>query len=73
MQFNGIRTRGGDKMTVKDVARQVIETLPDEATIDDVIHALYIKAKFNHGENEIREGKGIPHEEAKKNIQKWVK
>ncbi len=60
-------------MTVKDVARQVIETLPDEATIDDVIHALYIKAKFNHGENEIREGKGIPHEEAMKIIQKWVK
>ncbi|HKZ34769.1 MAG TPA: hypothetical protein VJ179_02820 [Patescibacteria group bacterium] len=59
-------------MTVKDVVRQVIDTLPDEATIDDVIHALYINAKFNHGEREIREGKGIPHEEAKTRLQKWV-
>ncbi len=60
-------------MTVKDVARQVIDTLPDGVTIDDIIHALYVNAKFKHGENEIREGKGIPHEEARKNIQKWVK
>ena len=59
-------------MTVKDVVRQVIDTLPDEATIDDVIHALYINAKFNHGEREIREGKGIPQEEAKTRLQKWV-
>ena len=60
-------------MTVKDVARQVIDILPDGATIDDIIHALYINAKFKHGENEIREEKGLPHEEAKKKLQKWVK
>jgi len=60
-------------MTVKDVVRQVIDTLPDEATIDDVIHALYINAKFNHGEREIRKGKGISHEEAKNKLQIWVK
>ena len=60
-------------MTVKDIARQVIDILPDGATIDDIIHALYINAKFKHGENEIREGKGLTHEEAKKKLQKWVK
>ena len=60
-------------MTVKDVVRQVVDTLPDEATIDDIIHALYINGKFNHGESEIREGKGISQEEAKKKLQKWVK
>ncbi|OGW57481.1 MAG: hypothetical protein A3D21_02005 [Nitrospirae bacterium RIFCSPHIGHO2_02_FULL_42_12] len=60
-------------MTVKDVVKQVIDTLPDESTIDDIIHALYINAKFNHGESEIREGKGIPHEDAKKKLQKWIK
>ena len=59
-------------MTVKDVARQVI-TLPDGATIDDIIHALYINSKFKHGENEIREGKGLPHEDVKKKLQKWLK
>ena len=60
-------------MVDKDIAKKVIDTLPDEATMDDIIHALYIKTKFEHGEREIREGKGISHEKAKKRLQKWVK
>ena len=60
-------------MAVKDIAKQVIDALPDEATMDDIMHALYINAKFEHGEREIREGKGISHEEAKQRLQKWVK
>ncbi len=58
-------------MTVKDIAKHVIDTLPKKASMDDIMHALYINAKFNHGEQEIREGKGILHEEAKKRLQKW--
>ena len=60
-------------MAVKDTAKQVIDILPEEATMDDIIHALYINTKFEHGEREIREGKGISHEEAKQRLQKWVK
>ena len=52
-------------MAVKDIAKQVIDALPDEATMDDIIHALYVKTKFEHGEREIREGKGLPHEAAR--------
>ncbi len=60
-------------MAIKDIAKQVIDTLPDEATMDDIIHALYIKIKFEHGEREVQEGKGISHEEAKQKLQKWAK
>jgi len=60
-------------MTVKEVARQLIEKLPDDADLDDVIHALYVRAKFETGEQQIREGQGIPHEQAKQRIRKWVK
>jgi len=59
-------------MAVKDTAKQVIDTLPDEATMDDIIHALYIDTKFEHGEREIREGKGVSHEEAKQRLQEWA-
>ena len=55
-------------MTVKEIAKKVVDSLPDDATMDDLIHALYIQAKFQDGENEIREGKGVPHEQAKKRI-----
>ncbi len=61
-------------MTVKEKAKKVIDTLPDQADMDDIMHALYVQAKFEHGEREIEEGKGIPHEEVKKRLfAKWVK
>lgn len=58
---------------VKDVAHQLIDRLPDEASLDDIIHALYIQAKIEHGEQQIREGLGVSDEEALKRLSKWVK
>jgi predicted transcriptional regulator len=58
-------------MTVKEVAKKVIDSLPEEANLDEIIHALYIQAKFDRGLKEIDEGKGIPHEEAKKQMKTW--
>ena len=60
-------------MTVKDIAKQVIDSLPEEITIDDIIHALYVNSKFQHGEKEIRDGMGISHEDAKGQLNKWQK
>jgi hypothetical protein len=60
-------------MPDKDSAKQVVDALPDDATMDDIIHALYVKIKFERGEWEIRNGKGIPHPETLKRLQKWVR
>ena len=60
-------------MPTKEVAKNVIDALPDEVSMDDIIHALYIHAKFEHGELEIRKGRGISHRAAKKRLQKWVR
>ena len=60
-------------MTTKDLAKQLIDRLPDEATMDEIMHVLYLRAKFETGERQIREGQGISHDEAKQKLQKWVK
>lgn len=60
-------------MTVKDVARQVIDALPDEADMEEVMYALYVRAAIERGEKDIREGRGIPHAEVVKRLQKWAK
>jgi predicted transcriptional regulator len=60
-------------MTVKEVAKKVIDSLPEEANLDEIIHALYIKSKFDRGLKEIDEGKGIPHEKAKERMKEWLK
>jgi hypothetical protein len=60
-------------MAVKDMAKQVIDALPDDASMDDIMHALYIRAKCERADRLIEEGKGIPHEEAKTRMQKWLR
>jgi len=58
-------------MVAKEAAKHVIDAMPDDASMDDIIHALYVRAKFEHGEREIREGHGVPHEQAKERLRKW--
>jgi predicted transcriptional regulator len=57
-------------MVAKDAARNVIDALPEDASLDDIIHALYVRAKFEHGEQDIREGRTVTHDEAKERLRK---
>jgi len=60
-------------MTVKEEAKHVIDSLPGEVTMDDIMYALYIATKFDHGEKQITEGKGVSDEHARKRLGKWQK
>jgi len=60
-------------MVAKEAAKHVIDALPDDVNLDDIIHALYVQAEFEHGEREIREGRGVPHEQAKERLGKWLR
>ena len=59
-------------MNVKETVKKIVDVLPDDTTLDDVIHALYVKTKFDNGFNEIAAGKGIEHKEVKIRMQKWL-
>ena len=58
---------------VKDTAKQVIDALPADATMDDVMHALYVRAKCERADRQIEEGKGITHQEAKRRLRRWLR
>ena len=60
-------------MTTKEKAKEIIDGLPAEASIDEIMQALYVHAKFQRGEDQITQGKGVPHEEARKRLAKWLK
>jgi len=60
-------------MTTKEMAKQVIDSLPEDANLDQIMHALYVTRKFNKGAQEIDEGKGITQDEVKRRLEKWSK
>ena len=51
---------------------QLIQGLPDSATIDDIMAELYFKLSVDAGLKELDDGEGIPHEEVKKRLSKWL-
>jgi predicted transcriptional regulator len=57
---------------VKQQVIQMIQALPDDVTVDDVMAELYFKLQVDAGLKELDEGKGIPHEEVEKRMSKWL-
>jgi len=51
--------------SAKDAARQIIDHLPDQATWDDIMYALYVKQKIEEGLADIEADQTVPHEELK--------
>ena len=54
--------------SVKEAARQIIDSLPDQATWDDLMYELYVKQKIEEGLKASDEGRTVPQEEAKQRL-----
>jgi predicted transcriptional regulator len=57
---------------VKEQVIQMIQTLPDDITLEDVMEELYFKLQVDAGMKELNEGKGISHEEVEKRMSRWL-
>lgn len=54
--------------TAKQTARELIDQLPESASWDDVMHALYVRQKLDRSQQAANEGKVTSHEDARKRI-----
>jgi predicted transcriptional regulator len=57
---------------VKQEVIKLVQSLPDEVTVDDIMAELYFKLQVDAGLKELDEGKGIPHEEVENRMSKWL-
>lgn len=57
---------------IKQQVIQMIQSLPDNVTIDDIMAELYFKLQVDAGLRELDAGKGIPHEEVEKRMSEWL-
>lgn len=58
--------------TTKQEVIKMIRQMPEEVTVADIMAELYFRQKVNSGLEELDEGKGIPHEQVKERIRKWL-
>ena len=56
---------------MKELVMEVTSTLPDDATFDDIIEAIFIRLKIENGIKDVENGEGLTTEEIVKEIEKW--
>jgi hypothetical protein len=60
---------GGLQVTqIRKEVIQMIEELPDDAGIADIMAELYFRQKVDESQKEFDEGKGIPHEQVRERL-----
>jgi len=57
----------------KEAAIRTIERLPDDASTDDIMYAMYVRAKIERGLRDIEAGNTVSHEDVKREIDEWLK
>ena len=58
---------------VKEQAIELIKSLPEDATLEDIHYHLYVREKVEHGLKAIDEGRVVSQEEAGKRVEGWLK
>ena len=57
--------------TVKEEALHAITSLPENATLEDIMYRLYVIDKINQGREAVKNGETLSIEELKAEIQTW--
>lgn len=50
----------------KEEAMSLIQALPDDCSLEDIMYELYVKNKINAGLKAVKDGKTLSHEKVKK-------
>jgi hypothetical protein len=69
----GLSLASGIAVTTKDRVRRILDGLPDDCSIEDVLYHLYVIQSIDRGLADAEAGKTIPHEEVAEQLRrKWV-
>ncbi len=58
--------------TVKQEVGKLLESLPDDSTLEDIQYHLYVLQKIERGLKDAREGRVYTQEEVENRMAKWL-
>jgi predicted transcriptional regulator len=59
-------------MTEKEMVLKTISELPDDCSIDEIADRIEFLAAVQKGLDQLDRGKGVPHDEIKKQLASWL-
>lgn len=59
--------------TPKEQVRSLLDTLSDDASLEDIQHQIYVNQKIDRGLDDAREGRVLSQAEVERRMQRWLK
>lgn len=60
-------------MEAKEAVRALLDRLPDDCSMDDVLYHLYVLRAIERGQADVAAGRTVPHEQVEEELRKkWL-
>lgn len=60
-------------MSTKQEVIKLIQDLPEDVTLEDIMVELFVRAKIESGIKQLNQGKVLSHDEVKERMGKWLR
>lgn len=58
--------------TAKDEVRSILDSLPDDATLEDIQCRIYVRQVIDAGVQDIAKGRTLSQEEVEQRVARWI-
>ncbi|HLE36311.1 MAG TPA: hypothetical protein VI699_04120 [Candidatus Acidoferrales bacterium] len=58
--------------STKQVALRIIQQMPEDASLEEVMYELYFRQRVDRGLREFDAGKTVSHQAVKRSLVKWL-
>ena len=59
--------------SAKELVLDVLKTLPDDCTLEDVQYELYLRLRVAEGERSAASGDTVPHDDVVREAREWLR
>ena len=58
--------------SAKQVARQILDSLPDDCSLEEIQYRLYVRRMVEEGRDDVRRGAVVSQEEVERDLERWL-
>ncbi len=58
--------------TAKQVALEVLSSLPEDTSLEEISYRLYVRAAVEEGMRDVESGRTVPHDQVMREARKWL-
>ena len=58
--------------TAKEQVQQILQKLPEDASLEDIQYHIYVRQKIQQGVDDVEAGRVLSHAEVQQRLAKWL-